>query len=83
MSYGYSRRLVDANKKASSSSVGVRLGRLCIRHDIPVATVAGVMGVSRVTVYNWFSGTTTPAPALEQRIREWVKNLPHSLPSRA
>lgn len=72
MSIGYSQRLVLANKKADSKSVGVRLGRFCIKHDIPVAVVAGALGVSRMTIYNWFSGDTNPAPELEVRIRDWV-----------
>lgn len=72
MAVGYSRNLVDANRKASAVSCGVRLGRLCIRADIPVSKIAGALGVSRATVYNWFTGETIPAPEFEIRILEWM-----------
>lgn len=72
MSYGYSQRLVAANEKADSALEGVRLGRFCIQHDIPVSVVAGALGVSRMTVYNWFGGVTSPTPELKVRIRDWV-----------
>jgi hypothetical protein len=58
MSYGYSQSLVQANKEASAKSLGVALGRLCIRHGISVARVTRDLNVSRMTVYNWFKGQT-------------------------
>jgi DNA-binding XRE family transcriptional regulator len=60
MSDGYSNRLVQLNNKADQSLLGVRLGRVCIEHDVPVSTVASELGVSRQTVYNWFCGVSTP-----------------------
>lgn len=60
MSYGYSARLIGLNKKADKKRLGVRLGKRCIELDIPVADVAIHMGVSRQTVYNWFSGVHDP-----------------------
>lgn len=78
MSYGYSRKLVSANKQASATLKGVRLGRFCIKHDIPVSEVAKALGVSRMTVYNWFSGVTSPTPELEERIAGWVAQATQS-----
>lgn len=60
MLYGYSSRLMQANKSASKQLLGVRLGRVCISKGVPVATVAQHLGVSRQTIYNWFTGITTP-----------------------
>ena len=60
MSYGYSQRLIEANKKADKKSLGVALGRLCISRGIPVTEVADKLGVTRATVYNWFWGLRTP-----------------------
>ena len=60
MSSGYSLRIQEANAKASKHKLGVRLGRLCIAQDIPVAVVAKCTGVTRQTVYNWFCGTSVP-----------------------
>ncbi len=60
MSYGYSARLIALNKEANSKLLGVKLGRVCIKRNIPVSLVASELGVSRQTVYNWFTGANTP-----------------------
>jgi len=57
---GYSFRLVKANQAADPTNIGVRLGRYCIANDIPVATVATKLGVTRMTIYNWFTGVGVP-----------------------
>jgi transposase len=75
MSYGYSQSLVDANKKADIKSLGVALGRLCIKHGVPVSEVAQELGVSRATVYNWFWGTTSPALHLQPRTTTYTEFL--------
>lgn len=38
-------------------TLGSRIGRLAIQRDFPVQKIAKALGVSRQTVYNWFSGT--------------------------
>lgn len=60
MSYGYSARLIELNKRADKRLLGVRLGRVCIKHNVPVADVASQLGVSRQTIYNWFTGASNP-----------------------
>jgi hypothetical protein len=75
MSYGYSQSLVDANKKANIKSLGVALGRLCIKHEVPVSEVAEELGVSRMTVYNWFWGITSPTLHLQPRIVRYTEHL--------
>ena len=75
MSYGYSQRLVDANKKADAKSLGVALGRLCIDLDISVGSVAERLEVSRATVYNWFWGATNPTPNKVTAITKMMQSL--------
>ena len=75
MAIGYSLRLVERNKDADSDHLGVRLGRMCIKRDIPVAEVAEKFGVSRQTVYNWFGGEASPADGLEDAIRAYLATL--------
>jgi hypothetical protein len=58
MALGYNVGIVEKNKDADDSRIGVHLGRVCIAKNISVTTVASEFGVSRQTVYNWFSGTT-------------------------
>ncbi len=60
MSTGYSLRIRDLNARADKRKIGVRLGRVCIKHNIPVSVVAKHMGVTRATVYNWFCGVSAP-----------------------
>ena len=69
MSYGYSTRVSNLNKQANRTSLGVKLGRMCIKQDISVAEVATQLGVSRQTVYNWFVGTHVPHTDLDSAIR--------------
>lgn len=57
---GYSYALVKAINAADPKLLGVQLGRMCVAQDIPVMQVAEKFGVSRQTVYWWFTGTYKP-----------------------
>ena len=70
---GYSKRISDANNKASLDSLGVRLGKLCISKDIPAAQVAGVLGVTKMTIYKWFTGKVIPRASYEKDILAFIK----------
>jgi DNA-binding XRE family transcriptional regulator len=72
MSQGYSLRLRDLNRRAPNKALGVRLGRVCIKHDVPVTVVAKMMGVTRQTVYNWFVGTSNPQPSLVTLVESYI-----------
>ena len=78
MSYGYSQQLVSANRRASKKSPGVLLGRVCIAADCPVSEIAGRIGVSRTTVYNWFTGLCIPAAKHTVLIDELIQELNRS-----
>lgn len=72
---GYSVIVQRRNAEADGASAGVRLGRVCIGKDIPVSEVATRFRVSRQTVYDWFDGTYTPAPALRLAIEEYLSSI--------
>ena len=72
MSYGYSTRVSGLNRQANRASLGVKLGRVCIKQDISVAEVATQLGVSRQTVYNWFVGTHVPHADLDDAVRSLI-----------
>jgi len=57
---GYSYALVKAILAADSKLLGVQLGRMCVERDIPVMHVAKQFGVTRQTVYWWFTGKYKP-----------------------
>ena len=69
MSYGYTTRLSTMNKQADGSLSGVKLGRVCIRKEVPVAEVALQLGISRQTVYNWFTGAHEPNEDLKDAVK--------------
>jgi hypothetical protein len=75
MSYGYSAKLIYLNKRANGWLLGVRLGRACIRNNIPVAEVAEELGVSRQTVYNWFIGARSPQSGIAPDVRDYIDSL--------
>jgi transcriptional regulator with XRE-family HTH domain len=72
MSYGYSQNLIQANKSASVKLPGVALGRACISAGISVNDVAEYFGVSRMTVYNWFKGDSSPVKNLVEPIQRYT-----------
>lgn len=75
MSYGYSLRLTLLNSTADDNLLGVRLGRECITKGISVIRVARMFGVSRQTVYNWFSGVSSPNFARVPAVEEYITSL--------
>lgn len=72
---GYSTKLVRANNEANINNIGVRLGYVCIIRDISVVDIARKFGVSRQTIYNWFTGRVTPPPKAEAKIRQFIEEL--------
>lgn len=75
MSFGYTLSLVEANKSANARNIGVALGRACIRAGVSVNQVADTFGVSRMTVYNWFKGVSTPTPKLRADIQAYISAI--------
>jgi DNA-binding XRE family transcriptional regulator len=71
MSYGYTTRIDRLNTEATPT-LGVKLGRVCIKKDVPVSEVASRLGVSRQTIYNWFMGTHEPNEELTETIKELI-----------
>jgi DNA-binding transcriptional regulator YiaG len=70
---GYTLSTVQKNKAANGRMVGVKIGRMCIKKNIPVKTLAGVAGVSTVTVYAWFAGEYSPRPDTATKLLAYVK----------
>ena len=72
---GYATRIVRANRDADAGSLGVKLGRYCIANDYPVREVAEYFGVSRMTIYKWFTGEWIPRKVHEEKIVEMLKRV--------
>lgn len=52
----YHQKVID-KITAAPMSLGNQLGRWAVYHDFPVTKISTALGVSRQTVYNWFTGT--------------------------
>lgn len=71
---GYSLRLVEAIKSANPRHPGVRLGKYCIQKGISVNEMARYFGVSRMTVYTWFTGSGVPRKDKIELIEELISS---------
>jgi transcriptional regulator with XRE-family HTH domain len=69
---GYSFALHTANLNADSRLPGVRLGKYCIKNSIPVSKVAEQFGVSRMSVYQWFTGASQPHKDKVEKIEKYL-----------
>lgn len=70
---GYSLALHLANQDADPRLIGVRLGKYCIKNSIPVVKVAEQFSVSRMTIYQWFTGQTQPRNVKVQKIEKYLE----------
>ena len=75
MAKGYTTKFIKAVDDADQTKPGVVLGKLCIKNDIPVSDVAEFLGVTRMTVYHWFKGTTNVLKAHDEKIRKLIAKL--------
>jgi hypothetical protein len=72
---GYTIRIAKGIKEADGNLMGVKLGRVCLAQDIPVAAVAETFGVTRQTVYYWFLGRSEPRGPACEAIEAYIANL--------
>lgn len=73
--HGYNSALVAVVNARNPADITTRFAKHCIAQGIPVLEVADRFVVSKVTVYAWFKGTSTPRPAHMELMRsllsEW------------
>jgi predicted transcriptional regulator len=67
--------MVRQVEAADPTLPGVRLAKMCIAKDIPVVDVAAKFGVSRVSIYGWFTGNSKPRQKQVELIEEILKKL--------
>lgn len=75
MTKGYSTLTVREIEEASPLLLGVKLGRICVKRDIPVKDVAEYFGVSRVTVYGWFRGKVIVSGKHADKMQKLIAKL--------
>lgn len=57
MARPYSEKfLLDLYRSNAAPSLGIELGKACVKYNLPAAYVAVALEVSKVTMYKWFRG---------------------------
>ena len=56
MARSYSEQFLLSLNSLNQKKLGVQFGMICVRANLPPSVIAGVVGVSRMTVHSWFRG---------------------------
>lgn len=72
---GYTIRIAEAINNADGNLIGVKLGQLCIKHDVAVSKVARYLGVTRQTVYSWFTGKSQPQASYSDAVARLIREI--------
>lgn len=70
----YSQKIIEIINEAPDG-LGTDLGRWAVRRDVSIQRVSQLIGASRQTVYNWFTGTTDVTPAYQERVAQVIAVL--------
>ena len=70
----YSQKIVEVINEAPST-LGTELGRWAVRRDVSMQRVSQIVGASRQTIYNWFTGATEVTPSYQDRVNQVVSVL--------
>lgn len=71
---GYTVQFVQRVRSSDRSKIGVALGNDAVDKNIPIAAVAEYVGVTRVTVYSWFTGKFNPRGHNVELLKEFIAN---------
>jgi hypothetical protein len=56
MARPYSEQFLISLQKADPTRIGVQLGRICVKANLPTTYVAEAFNVSRMSIHSWFRG---------------------------
>lgn len=74
-SRGYSSLFLQQVKAGDRKSPVTRYALACIKREMTIAEIALRMGVTRATVYNWFTGKTVPRDyyltLMQMQLNQW------------
>jgi len=69
---GFSYKTIQLNREADPRHLGVRLGRVCLERNISAIDCATSLGVSKYTIYKWWSGAWKPNTKHENSIEKYI-----------
>jgi transcriptional regulator with XRE-family HTH domain len=67
---GYSTSFVAAVAHGCLSDLMFQFVHECLVREIPVSAVAERLGVTRATVYSWFTGRSEPRVRHQEKIKQ-------------
>lgn len=70
----YGQDLIIDLHKSGRNDIGAELARVCIKANLPAKHVATVLGATRMTVYNWFRGSS-PQSHRKELIEKFVTRV--------
>lgn len=56
MARPYSEQFLISLQKADPTRIGVQLGKICVKANLPTTYVAEAFNVSRMSIHSWFRG---------------------------
>jgi flagella basal body P-ring formation protein FlgA len=56
MAKSYTDKYLLSLNNLNEKRTGVQFGKLCVKANLPPSMIADALGVSRMSVYNWFKG---------------------------
>jgi transcriptional regulator with XRE-family HTH domain len=72
---GYTKFTAEDINNANPMKLGVKLGRACVKRDIPVKDVAEYLGLSRTTIYAWFLGKADVSVRHVDKVEKLIEKL--------
>jgi len=67
----YSQKIIETINEAPTS-LGTDLGRWAVRRDVSMQRISLIVGASRQTIYNWFTGVTEVAPSFKEKVEKVI-----------
>lgn len=74
-SRGYSLRVYRSASALRYDNPIKKLAFLCMQNEVSTVYLAREIGVSRATIYNWFSGRSEPTPRLHAKLQDLTNRL--------
>tara|TARA_R110000868_G_scaffold125254_3_gene330919 strand:- start:2948 stop:3196 length:249 start_codon:yes stop_codon:yes gene_type:complete len=72
---GYDSLFLQKVEDADQLNEVMVLADVCINKGIPMIEIALLFGVTRATVYNWFTGRTVPHPRHLGKMPKVIRRL--------
>lgn len=70
----YSQKIIETINEAPKG-LGTELGRWAVRRDVSMQRISMIVGASRQTIYNWFTGVTEVAPSFKEKVEKVIAVL--------